>query len=232
MNLKARKTIDEYHQKLYEKNKLYEKGSWLEKPEPEIAELIDRLRYLYKSNILDLGSGVGRNVIPLAQALSNNNPRIICVDYLKTATNQLRVYSKKHNVDQFIFPIHSKVEDYEIEKNHFDLIIAHGILVYLENEKKLNETIRNMIQGTKTNGFNYLSINADIKQQHLNTKKEMKTVLEIKLNSDEVISMMKDFYKDWKILMLKKNPFKELYEKNGKMIQYYCNFVVCIAQKI
>lgn len=232
MNLKAREAVKLYHQKLYVKHKLFKKGSWLEKPEQEIQQLGKQFVHHDDINILDLGCGVGRNSIPLAQILYKNHPHIICVDYLEVAIQKLHFYAKQYGVEQCITTQLSEVERYEIKNNYFDLIIAHGILAYLENEKKLKEVLQNIIQGTNIKGFNYLSINADIEEQYVISKKEIKPLIEINLTSDKVISLLKNFYRDWKIVMLKKNPYKEIYEKDGKTIRYDCNFVVFIAQKI
>lgn len=44
MNIKARKETIRYHKDLYEKHHLFEKGTWLEKPEPEISNIIEKLK--------------------------------------------------------------------------------------------------------------------------------------------------------------------------------------------
>ncbi|QYR21304.1 methyltransferase [Paenibacillus sp. sptzw28] len=54
-----------YHEACYENYKLFEAGSWLHKPVKTVMEYLaafDDREYL---SVLDLGSGVGRNSIPI-----------------------------------------------------------------------------------------------------------------------------------------------------------------------
>jgi 2-polyprenyl-3-methyl-5-hydroxy-6-metoxy-1,4-benzoquinol methylase len=52
--------------------------------------------------VLDLGSGVGRNSIPIAQKIVNTGGTVTCVDLLDSALTTLQVYSKEHGVFEVI----------------------------------------------------------------------------------------------------------------------------------
>ncbi|MDQ0343017.1 hypothetical protein J2S14_001831 [Lederbergia wuyishanensis] len=56
----------EYHDYCYHNYKLFVEGSWLHKPVETVMEVIPLLKGKGNINILDLGSGVGRNSIPMA----------------------------------------------------------------------------------------------------------------------------------------------------------------------
>lgn len=58
-----------YHDLCYEQYKLFETGSWLYKPVKTVMDLIDHFEGQKNLQVLDLGSGVGRNSIPLAQKI-------------------------------------------------------------------------------------------------------------------------------------------------------------------
>ncbi len=56
-----------YHDLCYEQYKLFETGSWLYKPVKTVMDLMDYFEGKNNLQVLDLGSGVGRNSIPIAQ---------------------------------------------------------------------------------------------------------------------------------------------------------------------
>jgi 2-polyprenyl-3-methyl-5-hydroxy-6-metoxy-1,4-benzoquinol methylase len=66
----ARRKEIEYHEKFYAETKLFQQGSWLSRP---VQVVLANLSRLEKDNlqILDLGCGVGRNSIPIAQQNSS-----------------------------------------------------------------------------------------------------------------------------------------------------------------
>lgn len=58
-----------YHDLCYEQYKLFETGSWLYKPVKTVMNLMNYFEGRNNLQVLDLGSGVGRNSIPLAQKI-------------------------------------------------------------------------------------------------------------------------------------------------------------------
>jgi methylase of polypeptide subunit release factors len=63
---RARRKEIEYHEKFYAETELFQPGSWLSRPVKVVLESLPQ-----KDNIqvLDLGCGVGRNSIPIAQQI-------------------------------------------------------------------------------------------------------------------------------------------------------------------
>lgn len=55
-----------YHDLCYEQYKLFEAGSWLYKPVKTVMDMLNYLEEQKDLQILDLGSGVGRNSTPIA----------------------------------------------------------------------------------------------------------------------------------------------------------------------
>ena len=66
----ARASEAEYHQRFYEDNDLFEQGTWMAQPGPVVMEMLERLlQHREDAQVLDLGCGVGRNSIPVAERL-------------------------------------------------------------------------------------------------------------------------------------------------------------------
>ena len=78
-----------YHHHFYEEHELFQPGSWLSKPAPGV---IDQLEYVSEDapQVLDLGCGVGRNAIPIAQYIKNGGGHITGVDLLPVAIEKLK----------------------------------------------------------------------------------------------------------------------------------------------
>ncbi|EJR63815.1 hypothetical protein IK3_02902 [Bacillus toyonensis] len=83
-----------YHDLCYEQYKLFETGSWLYKPVKTVMDMMDYFERQNNLQVLDLGSGVGRNSIPIAQKIKNCSSTVTCVDLLHSALTKLQVYAK------------------------------------------------------------------------------------------------------------------------------------------
>ena len=58
------------HIETYSEHELFKEGSWLAKPVKTVMELLPFFNGYDDFRALDLGCGIGRNSIPVAQALS------------------------------------------------------------------------------------------------------------------------------------------------------------------
>jgi len=74
-----RKEEKKYHDLCYENYKLFEEGSWLYKPVKTVLDQLPLFEGKQDIRVLDLGSGVGRNSIPVAKEIKNNG-KVVCVD--------------------------------------------------------------------------------------------------------------------------------------------------------
>jgi SAM-dependent methyltransferase len=231
MNSKVREETRRYHNKFYQKAELFKEGSWLEKPEELIVNLvIENFRKKRDVRILDLGCGVGRNAIPLAEIIGKNNGKIVCVDYLKTAIDKLREYAKTYEVDKYIISHVLDVGDFTINKNTFDFIIAHSVLSHLRSKTVMKNVIKDMISGTKKGGYNHIGLVTELEEVELGTKRRLKPNIEIWLSEKEAEDLLRKYYKHWKILTLKPIPYEEICERNGKKVLWKCSFLFFIAR--
>lgn len=90
-----------YHDLCYEQYKLFEAGSWLFKPVKTVMDLMNHFDGQNNLQVLDLGSGVGRNSIPIAKN-KNTSGTVTCIDLLNSALTKLQIYSKEHDVFEAI----------------------------------------------------------------------------------------------------------------------------------
>lgn len=80
-----------YHDYCYDTYDLFEPDSWLHKPVTTVINLINQYKDHEYISILDLGAGVGRNSIPIAESFKSGNGKVVCVDLLESAIEKLIV---------------------------------------------------------------------------------------------------------------------------------------------
>ncbi|EEK59120.1 hypothetical protein bcere0005_51380 [Bacillus cereus 172560W] len=100
--------------------------------------------------VLDLGSGIGRNSIPIAQIIKNYNGTVTCVDLLDSALTKLQTYSKEHDVFEVIKTEQTEIENYHIDSNAYDYIVAVSSLEHVKSKEDFKKVLHSMKQGTKT----------------------------------------------------------------------------------
>ncbi|PWV94522.1 methyltransferase family protein [Paenibacillus cellulosilyticus] len=113
-----------YHDACYDSCSLFEPGSWLHKPVKTVLDQLEQFTDYDQMNVLDLGSGIGRNSIPIAQSLVGRNGKVVCVDLLQSAIDKLLAYSEQYNVLHYMDARLSDIEHFDIEPEAYDFIVA------------------------------------------------------------------------------------------------------------
>ncbi len=119
-----------------------------------IFRVLQRDGVLTPGGVLDLGCGNGIDAI----TLSENNFIVDAVDVNEEVLKALPASPS-------ITPIHSKIEDFEIPKNTYNLVSCQLVLHFLSKEAA-TKVIHSMIDGAVQGGviaFNLLSSNDDWK---------------------------------------------------------------------
>lgn len=221
-----------YHSHYYQTHSLFDKNSWLAQSEQEIADLASQnFSFTQNLKILDLGCGVGKNSIPLAQQLLANDPKIIAVDILPNAIELLQKNAKKYYVDPYIHGIISPIESFPIVEATYDLILANSVLMFLDSFESVELVLKHMIHGTKTGGFNYICVSTDTKETQKESTIPAISDSELPFELHDTTQLFQHFYKDWTTHTLSTKPYEEYYQKNGKFYHWKTTFLTCIFQK-
>lgn len=220
-----------YHDRLYENHKLFEEGTWLYKPVKTVISLLDYFKDRSYLNALDLGCGVGRNSIPIAKALKNNNGKVICVDLLDSALEKLIEYSQKHEVASVIETKKIDIEDFIIHQEEYDFIVAVSVLEHLSSKSALERKLTQMVRGTKDNGINCIVSNTNINEVSLKTNTPVQPMFEINVSSFEMLVLLDHIYQGWEIIQrnVKQQEFE--IERNGEPIILTTDCITFVAIK-
>ncbi|WP_127532200.1 class I SAM-dependent methyltransferase [Paenibacillus kobensis] len=195
-----------YHEDCYANHKLFEPGSWLHKPVQTVMRYWSMLDDRSNVKVLDLGSGVGRNSIPIAQSLIGRGGKVICVDLIDSALRMLERYSEQYGVSALIEPVQSDIGEYAIHPDSFDYMIAVSTLEHIASVEQLTKTLDRMRQGTVQGGLNVIIIGTNVEERDIATGVIEETMFEINLTTPEAFALLNDTYKGWTVLKQHAKP--------------------------
>lgn len=197
-----RKSERESHEKLYTSNELYEPGSWLAKP---VETVMDYLKFFDNHTdveILDLGSGVGRNSIAMAQYFKEREItcNIDCVDLLEVAINRLKENTIKYRVQDYITPILSAIDSFDIAHKKYDYIVSVSAIEHVANQEMFKETLRSICQATKSNGIVCLILNTELHERKVENNEEQDALFEVNLPTNEMVDLLESAFEGWSLI--------------------------------
>lgn len=187
------------HIEIYSTARLFESGSWLQKPVKTVTDLIPHFKNHQFVDILDLGCGVGRNCIPLAQEFKGRC-KIDCIDILDFAIETLNINSKDFGVENEIHGVVSSIDDYRILENYYDLIIAVSALEHVDNVESFKNKLTEISKGTKENGIVCLIINSQITEINKESGLPLIPQFEVNLKTQELIDLLNVAFDGWEII--------------------------------
>lgn len=205
---RIREEEKQYHEDCFEQHRLYNKGSWLDKPIPLIMELVKLIDHKHPLSILDLGCGVGRNSIPLAQWLKSSLGHVHGVDLLDMALEKLHTYSKEFRVEHLISTEQADISTYEIPPNSYDYIIAASSLEHVKSDTAFKQVLRRMAEGTKPGGINFILMNTNIEEFNRQTGRKRETLIEVVMPKENALAILQANYEGWEQLHLSDTPMR------------------------
>ncbi|NIK80028.1 ubiquinone/menaquinone biosynthesis C-methylase UbiE [Paenibacillus castaneae] len=228
---KIREEERKYHESCYENYKLFEAGTWLHKPVKTVMDHLMQFQDNENISILDLGSGVGRNSIPMAETLKHRSGRVVCVDILESALNKLMNYSDHYDVKPYIEPVLCEIEDYNITENHFHYIVAVSTLEHVKSEALFVEVLMNMAAGTLPNGINCIIFNTNCRETDIRTGQDLQVFMEVNLSTEKAIHLFNDAYKGWQVIDMIIKKLEFTIERNGVPIRLTSDCLTYVAKK-
>lgn len=219
------------HEEVYSTAKLFEKGSWLQKPVKTVLDILPLFEEYEALSVLDLGCGVGRNSIPIAQAFKKAECRIDCVDILEMAIDKLNFYSSEYGVSDSINGIVSSINDFEITSDSYDFILAVSALEHTDSEESFKNKLSEISNGIKSDGVVCLIVNSEVVEKNKENGQPVLPQFEVNLKTDELLSLLNKKFCGWQVL--KSTVVSQNYDipRNGFVSQLSTNVVTFAARK-
>lgn len=220
-----------YHDELYNRSELYEAGSWLSKPVRTVMELFAELPAAEGMRVLDLGCGVGRNAIALAESLKPMNGRIDCVDLLDSALSGLVRNSRRYGVESHVSPIRADIEHYAIAEHGYDYVLAVSALEHLSSFDALNRKLEEIKRGTRPGGINCLIVGTNITETAVDNGEQLDPLFELRMTPSDLLALFAARYEGWETLASAVNPLAFAIERQGREIKLTTDSVTFAVKK-
>lgn len=228
----ARQETINYHEKYYSQHKLFEQGSWLAEPDPACLAIVKKMVQAGKAlQILDIGCGVGRNAIALAQLLKETNSQIRCVDMLPLALEKLREYARWYGVENIVVPVLVDMDDLDIEPGCYDFILAVSCLEHSKDLEILWRTLTAIQRGTARGGYNRLSFSTDRQVVDAVSNLPITTLVETPLRGDILLEELTRRYSNWQNLKIETSVYSETLEYNGQPVCWSSKEISLVASR-
>ena len=195
-----RKAEAESHTQAYTSHSLFSPGSWLAKPVKTVIELLQLFEGYTQFAALDLGSGIGRNSIPVAQHFSGIPCRVDCVDILELAIAKLNENAQQYGAVNSIRGIVSAIDDYEITADSYDLVMAISALEHIASQSAFEKKLAEIRDGLRHGGIACLIINSGVIEHDNVTGQELLPQFEVNLPTSQMQDLLEKTFADWKVI--------------------------------
>ncbi|MFC6293193.1 class I SAM-dependent methyltransferase [Macrococcus epidermidis] len=219
----------EYHDAFYKSTKLYEPGSWIGKPVANVMEAFEMIDISKPLKILDLGSGVGRNAIAIAQ-MSIDGTVIDCVDLLPSAIEILNDNAKAYHVKDKINGIVSTIEDYQINKE-YDFIIGVSTLEHVNDEAAFKKILKNIKNHLVINGVACLIINSEVQEKDIETGELLVPQFEVNMLTKDMQKLVHDIFVGFEFVKEEIKLLNYRINRAGKDVNLSTNAVTFIIRR-
>lgn len=190
----------ESHREAYTNHELYAGGSWLAKPVKTVLDLLPMFEGYSEFRALDLGCGVGRNSIPVAQFFADIPCRVDCVDILELAIEKLRENAWRFRVTDSIRGIVSSIDEYEIKADSYDLVLAISALEHTDSEGAFVKKLEAICDGIRMGGMACLIVNTGVQEHDKKNGRELPPQFEVNLPTGEMQNILGQIFAGWQII--------------------------------
>lgn len=184
-----------YHEEFYRRHRLFEPGSWLQHPSRFVLRALDRLDPARPVIVYDLGCGVGRHTIPIAQAVPAGS-QVIGVDLLPVAAAQLEANAAAAGVSEKVRAVVADLELVSLPTGSADLIVGCSALEHVSSFPAFDELLSRMQEATRVGGLHCLVIGSD-KFEVDSDGISRPARVEFPLATDELTALLQRRYADW-----------------------------------
>lgn len=228
---RIRESESRSHIEIYTDEKLYATDSWLKKPIKTVRDIVPLFENYNSLRVLDLGSGVGRNSIYVAECFRDIDCRVDCVDLLEIAIEKLQENAKEHNVEAGIRGIQKSIEEYTIEADFYDLIMAISALEHIDTEESFVKKLLEIQEGLRKKGVVCMVINSEVKEKNKDTEEAVDAQFEVNLPTAKMQEYISQVFDGWDVLKTTVSAQEYDIPREGFVSRLSTNVVTFVARK-
>lgn len=216
---------------MYSNDTLYKADGWLKRPIKTVLDIIPCFKDYPQLRVLDLGCGVGRNCIGIAQHFQYISCVIDCVDILDLAIDKLNIYAAEYGVSQNINGIVKAIDDYPISPDYYDWILAVSALEHVDSKESFLKKLYEIKNGTRKNGIVCLVINSNVREFAKLNGSPLPAQFEVNLPTDELQEVLKHVFYGWNILKSTTQRQKYDIPRENMVSELITDVVTFVAKK-
>ena len=188
------------HEEIYTDEKLYATDSWLKNPIKTVRDIMPLFEDYKELRVLDLGSGVGRNSIYMAERFKNRKCVVDCVDLLEIAIEKLQENAREREVAASIRGIQKSIEEYAIGEASYDFIMAVSALEHIDTEESFRKKLVEIREGLQEKGVVCLVINSEVREKNADTGEVVDAQFEVNLSTEIMQEYLQEVFEGWSVL--------------------------------
>ena len=219
------------HTEIYSDEKLYATDSWLKKPIKTVRDIVPLFEDYEALRVLDLGSGVGRNSIYVAEFFKDKNCVVECVDLLEIAIEKLHENAQERGVSASIRGIQKSIEEYAIAGNSYDFIMAVSALEHIDTEDSFRMKLAEIRAGLREKGVVCLVMNSEVREQNRDTKETVDAQFEVNLTTEKLQEYLNEVFEGWSALKSTVSAQEYDIPREGFISRLSTNVVTFVARK-
>ena len=219
------------HTEIYSDEKLYATDSWLKKPIKTVRDIVPLFEDYEALRVLDLGSGVGRNSIYVAEFFKDKNCVVECVDLLEIAIEKLHENAQERGVSASIRGIQKSIEEYAIAGNSYDFIMAVSALEHIDTEDSFRIKLAEIRDGLREKGVVCLVMNSEVREQNRDTKEMVDAQFEVNLTTEKLQEYLNEVFEGWSALKSTVSAQEYDIPREGFVSRLSTNVVTFVARK-
>jgi len=217
--LKIREQERLSHIQMYSDDSLDAANSWVHKPVKTVLDLLPRLNKSKFLHILDLGCGIGRNSIPIAQFFRDCMIQIDCIDILDIAIEKLEILAEQKGISDKIHGMVNTIDEFDIPRGYYDLIITVSALEHVSSFEVFSNKLEEIRNGLVQSGIACLILHSEVHEVHKSTGIEQLPQFEVNLSTEVLESLLFQKFSGYKILKnTKKQQQYEIPREDGTYI--------------
>jgi SAM-dependent methyltransferase len=156
----GRRETVRYHEDFYAHHELFVPGSWLHRPAPFVLRALERYDEDRPLVALDLGCGVGRHTIPVAQRLPVGS-HVIGIDLIPLAVRRLCENARAAGVGSAVQGVVGDLEHTSLAARSIDWLVSVSALEHVSGPEAFEGVLRRLRDATRPGGLNCLIIGTD-----------------------------------------------------------------------
>ena len=219
------------HEEIYTDEKLYATDSWLKKPIKTVRDIMPLFAEYEKLRVLDLGCGVGRNSIYVAECFKGKDCVVECVDLLEIAIEKLLENAEERGVAAGIKGVQNSIEEYAIEADSYDFIMAISALEHIDTEESFVKKLSEIRDGLLEKGVVCLVMNSEVREMNAETGEAVDAQFEVNISTAKMQEYLKEVFEGWSVIKTTVSAQEYDIPREGFVSRLSTNVVTFVGRK-